>query len=102
MGTLSVQPPHSTMVQITGNYTQVSKEGYEEFLKALGCGFILRKAAMASTPVMSITEDGGNWTMITKTSVKSIELRFKLGRSSRRTPQTAGTVRLRSHCLGTR
>merc|ERR1712076_109202 len=71
MGTLSVQPPHSTMVQITGNYTQVSK--------ALGCGFILRKAAMASTPVMSIAEDGGNWTMITKTSVKSIELRFKLG-----------------------
>merc|ERR1712105_109573 len=65
-------------VQITGNYTQVSKDGYEEFLKALGCGFILRKAAMASTPVMSITEDGGNLTIITKTSVKSIELRFKL------------------------
>merc|ERR1739846_6379 len=63
----------------TGTYTQVSSEKYEEFLKALGVGFILRKAALASTPVMTISEDGGNWTMITKTSLKSIELHFKLG-----------------------
>merc|ERR1712071_646046 len=68
-----------TMAPITGTYTQVSSEKYEDFLKALGVGFILRKAAMASTPVMTIAEDGGNWTMITKTTVKSIELRFKLG-----------------------
>merc|ERR1712121_554037 len=67
------------MVQITGSYTQTSNEGYEEFLKKLNVGFILRKAAMASTPVMTIAEDGGNWTMITKTTVKSIELRFRLG-----------------------
>merc|ERR1712002_861210 len=80
MGTFSVQPLQSiNMVQITGKYTQVSNEGYEEFLKAMNVGFILRKAAMASTPVMSITEEGGNWTMITKTTVKSIELRFRLG-----------------------
>merc|ERR1711970_423017 len=79
MGTLSVQPPYSTMVQITGNYTQISNEGYEDFLKALGVSFLLRKAAMASTPVMTITEAGGNWTMITKTSMKSIELKFRLG-----------------------
>merc|ERR1719308_347759 len=67
------------MVQITGNYTQISNEGYEDFLKALGVSFLLRKAAMASTPVMTITEAGGNWTMVTKTSMKSIELKFRLG-----------------------
>eukprot|EP00092_Neocalanus_flemingeri_P003801 GFUD01004094.1.p1 GENE.GFUD01004094.1~~GFUD01004094.1.p1 ORF type:complete len:135 (-),score=49.52 GFUD01004094.1:94-498(-) len=67
------------MVQMTGNYTQQSKDNYEEFLKALNVGFILRKAAMASTPVMTISETGGNWTMITKTTVKSIELNFRLG-----------------------
>merc|ERR1711909_136350 len=71
--------PVSTMVQVTGTYTQTSRENYEEFLKALGVGFILRKAALASTPVMSITETDGNWTMITKTTVKSIELKFRLG-----------------------
>merc|ERR1712114_25383 len=67
------------MVQITGSYTQTSCENYEEFLKALGVGFMLRKAAMASTPVMTITESGGQWTMTTKTTMKSIELKFRLG-----------------------
>merc|ERR1712219_31489 len=73
------QHQRNEMAPITGTYTQVSSEKYEEFLKALGVGFILRKAALASTPVMTISEDGGNWTMITKTTVKSIELRFRLG-----------------------
>merc|ERR1711875_147950 len=73
------QHQRNKMAPITGTYTQVSSEKYEEFLKALNVGFILRKAALASTPVMTITEDNGNWTMITKTTVKSIELRFRLG-----------------------
>ena len=49
-------------------------------MKALNVGFILRKAALASTPVMSISESGGKYTMITKTTVKSIELNFELGK----------------------
>merc|ERR1712243_130729 len=56
---------HGKVAPITGTYTQVSSEKYEEFLKALGVGFILRKAALASTPVMTISEEGGNWTMAT-------------------------------------
>ena len=71
------QHQRNEMAPITGTYTQVSSEKYEEFLKALGVGFILRKAALASTPVMTISEDGGNWTMVTKTTVKSIELKFR-------------------------
>merc|ERR1712126_302527 len=58
---------------------RVSEEKYEDLLKALNVGFMLRKAAMASTPVMTITNDGGNWTMVTKTTMKSAELKFKLG-----------------------
>merc|ERR1711992_145436 len=68
-----------SMVQMTGTYTRVSEEGYEDFLKVLNVGFMLRKAALASTPVMTITEAGGNWTMVTKTTMKSIELKFRLG-----------------------
>merc|ERR1719381_156078 len=74
------------MVQMTdnlklysGTYTRVSEEKYEDFLKVLNVGFMLRKAALASTPVMTITEAGGNWTMVTKTTMKSIELKFRLG-----------------------
>merc|ERR1712025_1394747 len=79
------QHQRNEMAPITGTYTQVSSEKYEEFLKALGVGFILRKAALASTPVMTISEDGGNWTMVTKTTVKSIELNSDLAKSLRRT-----------------
>merc|ERR1712227_1183000 len=68
-----------SMVQMTGTYTRVSEEGYEDFLKVLNVGFMLRKAAMASTPVMTITENSGDWTMITKTTMKSIQLKFRLG-----------------------
>merc|ERR1711910_91229 len=69
----------NTMVQMTGTFTRVSEEGYEDFLKVLNVGFMLRKAAMASTPVMTISESGGDWTMTTKTTMKSIELKFRLG-----------------------
>jgi len=68
------------MVQMTGSFTQVSAEGYEDVLKALNVGFMLRKAATASTPVMTITEAGGKWNMITKTTMKSAELNFELGK----------------------
>merc|ERR1712002_565496 len=76
----SINSHLSNMVQITGSYTQTACENYEEFLKALNVGFILRKAAMASTPVMTITESGGKWNMITKTTVKSIEINFEIGK----------------------
>ena len=64
----------------SGSFTQVSAEGYEDVLKALNVGFMLRKAATASTPVMTITEAGGKWNMITKTTMKSSEISFELGK----------------------
>merc|ERR1712062_880492 len=53
--------------------------GYEEFLKALDVSFMLRKAATVSTPVMEVTEEGGVWTIKTSTTLKTMELKFKLG-----------------------
>ena len=40
---------------------------------------LLRKAATASTPVTEITEAGGEWTVKTSTTLKTMELKFKLG-----------------------
>merc|ERR1712212_921002 len=74
MGTSSYR-----MVQFTGKYTRVSEENYNEFLRALGVNFVLRKAATSSTPVMEINESDGNWVMKTSTTMKSVELKFKLG-----------------------
>ena len=40
---------------------------------------LLRKAATASTPVTEISEAGGEWTVKTSTTLKTMELKFKLG-----------------------
>merc|ERR1711879_1030456 len=72
-------PQTIKMAQMTGTYTRVSEENYEEVLKVLNVGFMLRKAALASTPTMTITEAGGQWNVITKTTMKSIDLKFRLG-----------------------
>ena len=64
---------------VSGTFTQTSAEGYENVLKALNVGFMLRQAALASTPIMTISEAGGRWSIITKTSMKSLETNFRLG-----------------------
>ena len=67
------------MDSFKGKYERFSAEKYEDFLKELGVGFLLRKAATVSTPVMEVSEEGGVWTIKTSTTLKSVELRFKIG-----------------------
>merc|ERR1712224_329314 len=62
-----------------GKYEGTSADKYEELLKELDVNFLLRKAATVSTPVMEVTEEGGVWTIKTSTTLKTMELKFKLG-----------------------
>eukprot|EP00092_Neocalanus_flemingeri_P013229 GFUD01014259.1.p1 GENE.GFUD01014259.1~~GFUD01014259.1.p1 ORF type:complete len:138 (-),score=41.21 GFUD01014259.1:82-495(-) len=62
-----------------GKFERIAAENYEEFLKALNVGFLLRKAATVSTPVMEVSEAGGTWSLKTSTTLKNMELKFKLG-----------------------
>jgi len=68
------------MVQIEGNYVRTEEKDYDKFLTALGVGFLLRKAATASTPSMTISKSGDKWSMVTATSLKKVELNFELGK----------------------
>merc|ERR1712168_1129003 len=68
-----------SMESFKGTYQRTSAENYEEFLKALGVNILLRKAATVSTPVMEVSEEGGVWTIKTSTTLKSMELKFKIG-----------------------
>merc|ERR1712121_588514 len=72
-------PTRDKMVEVKGTYERSAAENYEAFLDALGVGMILKKAATATTPVMTVTEEGGQWTIKTSTMLKSMELKFKLG-----------------------
>merc|ERR1712121_287504 len=67
------------MESFKGNYTRVSADQYEEALKALDVNVLLRKAALVSTPVMKVTEVDGVWSIKSSTTLKTIELKFKIG-----------------------
>merc|ERR1712215_360848 len=62
-----------------GKFERTSAENYEELLKILDVNFLLRKAATVSNPVMEISEDGGVITIKSSTTLKTVELKFKLG-----------------------
>jgi len=62
-----------------GTYERTSADNYEDMLKILDVNMLLRKAACASTPKMDVSEDGGVWTIKTSTTLKTMELKFKLG-----------------------
>merc|ERR1712106_116306 len=84
MGTFSLPVERDSykteiMEAFKGKYERTSADKYEEMLKVLDVNFLLRKAATASTPVLEVTEDGGNWTIKTSTTLKNMELKFKLG-----------------------
>merc|ERR1711892_255965 len=72
-------PPVTSMEAFKGKFERVSAENYEELLKVLDVNFLLRKAATVSNPVMEISEEGGTWTIKTSTTLKSMEMKFKLG-----------------------
>ena len=61
-----------------GKFERTSAEKYEDFLKALDVNMLLRKAATVSTPTVVISENGGVWTIKTSTTLKSMELKFKV------------------------
>merc|ERR1712215_87159 len=68
-----------SMEAFKGKYERTSADNYEELLKELDVNFLLRKAATVSPPVMEVTEEGGVWNIKTSTTLKTMELKFKLG-----------------------
>merc|ERR1712112_679480 len=86
--------PITTMEAFKGKYERTSADKYEEMLKELDVNFLLRKAATVSTPMVEVTEDGGVWTIKTSTTLKTMELKFKLGKSLTKQHQTVGMLLL--------
>ena len=72
---------NNSMEVFKGKFERTSAENYEEFLKAMDVGYLLRKAATVSTPTLEVTESGGVWSFKTSTTLKSIDLKFKVSLS---------------------
>ena len=112
------------MTQVTGNYELVSSDNFDKYMEAigkffqfffiefpsvyshssrqsinhvnLGVGFLLRKVANSQkTAQVEITKNGDEYTIKTVTSVKTIEVKFKLNEEFKETTLDGRDVNVR-------
>merc|ERR1712212_378586 len=69
----------STMAPIAGKYLLDSSENFDEFMKTLGVGMMLRKLGGSSKPLVDLSQTDDEWLMKTSTTLKNTEIKFKLG-----------------------
>jgi len=64
-----------------GTYELTKSENFNEYMKAVGVGIVMRNMAAAATPKAFITKDAATdeWTVKTSTTFKTTEIKFKLG-----------------------
>ena len=87
------------MVQFVGKYEYESGENFDEFLKALGVGFIIRNLAKTSKPTIEISlADDGTYTIKTITTLKTTEIKFKLGEEFEETRMDGAKVKVSVLC----
>ncbi|XP_076045927.1 fatty acid-binding protein-like [Oratosquilla oratoria] len=65
-------------MSVTGKYTLDSSENFDEFMKALGVGMVMRKLGNTSKPTVELTEKDGEYHLKTSTTLKNSEISFKL------------------------
>jgi fatty acid-binding protein 3, muscle and heart len=61
-----------------GDWKLESSENFDNFMKELGVGLVLRKMASATKPNVKITINGNEWTLQTISTLKSTNITFKL------------------------
>ncbi|XP_021944577.1 sodium/calcium exchanger regulatory protein 1 isoform X1 [Folsomia candida] len=64
---------------ITGSYKLTKSENFEEYMKSVGVGLVMRKMAATATPTTEITQNGDDWNIKTSTTFKTTDIKFKLG-----------------------
>merc|ERR1711970_1463454 len=83
---------------MTGTYTQVSSENYEEFMRELGVNWFTRNIGNNLYPVQRIWQDQGEIHIDTETSFRSTQTNFKLDQTWQETTAEARLSRVRA-CL---
>ncbi|XP_014663587.1 PREDICTED: fatty acid-binding protein, brain-like [Priapulus caudatus] len=67
------------MAQFCGKWKLAKTENFDEYMKALGVNFVLRKMAATASPVTEITYEDGVFTVTTTTTFKTNIFKFKMG-----------------------
>ncbi|CAG0901049.1 unnamed protein product [Cyprideis torosa] len=67
------------VTKLVGTWRLKSSENFDEYLGAVGVGFMWRKLAATAKPDVIIEEKDGEWIITTKATFKTTVLKFKLG-----------------------
>lgn len=60
-------------------YKMTESQNFDEYMKALGVGFVLRKIGNSTTPTVELKKDGDQYTLVTSSTFKTSTITFKLG-----------------------
>jgi len=64
---------------IEGKYKLTKSDNFEEYMKAIGVGMVMRKLAASASPETEISQTDGNYKIKTSTTFKTTEINFKMG-----------------------
>lgn len=62
------------MASLVGTWDLVESQNWEEYLKEIGVGMIMRKAATSFKPTAIISRDGNKWTLKSVSTLKTTEI----------------------------
>ncbi|CAD6996438.1 probable fatty acid-binding protein [Ceratitis capitata] len=60
-------------------YKLEKSENFDEYMKELGVGMVLRKMGNSVSPTVELKQDGDNYTFTTTSTFKTSTINFKLG-----------------------
>ncbi|XP_037071640.1 sodium/calcium exchanger regulatory protein 1-like [Pollicipes pollicipes] len=64
--------------KMVGKWKMESSENFDEYMKTLGVGFMMRKMGNTLVPTVEITEADGEYELKTVTTFKTTVIKFKL------------------------
>jgi hypothetical protein len=64
------------MSGFAGKWKLESSDNFDEYMKALGVGFMTRKVAATAKPTVIISQSGAQWTLRSESSIKAVEFTF--------------------------
>nr|AGM32122.1 lipocalin / cytosolic fatty-acid binding protein [Coptotermes formosanus] len=60
-------------------YKLASSDKFDEYMKAIGVGLVVRKMGNAVSPVIELTLNGDEYTLTSQSTFKNTSITFKLG-----------------------
>jgi len=67
------------MASLIGTWGLESSEGFDEYMKHLGVGMVMRKMGNTLKPDFIVSKDGDTWKMVSSSTFKTTEVSFQEG-----------------------